>query len=213
MIRTVSDPVPDDQGDTNSVTAGDDPGQVEFVEHDPTRVRLRVETPHASWLVLSEAFDTNWKATLDSHETAVHPANLGSRAVHVPPGTHELLFTYEPFAFKLGAGLALVAAFGVGLVVLGQAVVEAWAIGRGECSRVNPCRTRFHYPIHLCKVSGCSNARVDKTAGRSYLQVGHGNRNKTVGSSLLYGSSQNVDRPPPERKEVGDRLVPLGVGK
>jgi hypothetical protein len=120
VILAPSDPVPDEQDSVSSAGTGDDPGQVEFVEHDPTRVRLRVETPHAAWLVLAETFDTNWRATLDGHETAVHPANLGSRAVHVPPGTHELLFTYEPYAFKLGAGLAIVAAFGVGLVLLGK---------------------------------------------------------------------------------------------
>lgn len=74
--------------------------------------RLRIET-HANGpgvLVLSEAYDAGWRATVDGAPVAVLRANVLFRAVRVPGGRHLVEMTYFPRTIPLGmaaAGLGL----------------------------------------------------------------------------------------------------------
>jgi hypothetical protein len=78
--------------------------------------RLLVETDASgpAVLIVSEAFDPDWRATVDGTPVAIERANVLFRAVHVPPGRHVVEMTYFPRAVGWGMG-----ACALGLVLVG----------------------------------------------------------------------------------------------
>jgi len=77
-----------------------------------------VEATGDSILVEFERFSAGWRAFLDDKEVEVFPADYLFRAVHIPPGKHQVRFEYAPAAFRRGLAislLGLVVAVGVGL--------------------------------------------------------------------------------------------------
>ena len=70
-------------------------------------VRLDSSTPRI--LVFSETFIPGWEATLDGEPIEIWRANAYYQAVWVPAGTHEIVFRYQPVAFRLGLTIALIA--------------------------------------------------------------------------------------------------------
>ncbi len=76
------------------------------------RVVVAVESPGTAVLVLSDAYDPGWKATIDGTPVEVFPVYYAFRGVAMPEGDHEVVFEYKPRAFQLGllisvAGLAM----------------------------------------------------------------------------------------------------------
>ncbi|HEX9017204.1 MAG TPA: YfhO family protein, partial [Chloroflexota bacterium] len=71
--------------------------------------RLRVEVNGASpgFLVLNELSYPGWKAYLDGRQVPVWRANYLFRAIEVPPGDHDIEFSFEPDSLKLGLALFL----------------------------------------------------------------------------------------------------------
>jgi hypothetical protein len=78
------------------------------VDHNGlNEVRIRANSTRDSYLVLAHAFYPGWTATVDGAPSRVFHANYLFRAVCVPPGTHEIVFTYRPVSFIVGAVLCL----------------------------------------------------------------------------------------------------------
>ncbi len=93
-----------------AVPPGPVPGGVATIErYAPEEVRVRVETSQPAVLILLDAFDTGWTATLD-HNTKmpIHRANALVRAVIVPEGVHTVTFRYETRLLRVGAAASLV---------------------------------------------------------------------------------------------------------
>jgi hypothetical protein len=69
--------------------------------------RLVVDTDASAsgHLVVAEAYQEGWRATLDGKEVPVRPANVLFRAVAVPAGRHRVELRYRPFAVYWGAAL------------------------------------------------------------------------------------------------------------
>ncbi len=81
----------------------------------PERVTIRTECPAASYLVLADTFDPGWTATVDGRAAPIRPAYVAFRAVALQPGSHTVVFTYQPAGFVEGlwcsaCGLALAVA-------------------------------------------------------------------------------------------------------
>jgi hypothetical protein len=67
-------------------------------------VRVRVETPQPAVLVLLDAFDQGWTATLDGGiELPIMRADALVRAVAVPAGAHVVTFSYQAPLLRAGA--------------------------------------------------------------------------------------------------------------
>ena len=65
-----------------------------------------------AWLFLGDSWYPGWRATVDGREAPVRRANVFGRAVRVPGGRREVVFTYRPAGFDRGlllAGVALAA--------------------------------------------------------------------------------------------------------
>jgi hypothetical protein len=95
--------------------------RVELVERRDERVVVRVTTDAAGYLRLADPWDAGWRASLGGASVPLYVADHYLRAVHVPPGEHEVVFTYD------GARVV----WPLRLTVLGYAIV-AWLLWTGR---------------------------------------------------------------------------------
>jgi uncharacterized membrane protein YfhO len=58
-------------------------------------VVVRVDTDADGYLRLADPYDPGWRATIDGEPTAVFAADHYLRAVYVPAGRHEVVFTFD----------------------------------------------------------------------------------------------------------------------
>ncbi|MEK7839345.1 MAG: hypothetical protein AAB328_15345, partial [candidate division NC10 bacterium] len=83
-------------------------GRAVIERYDPEDVRVRVDTPQPAVLVLLDAYDAGWSATLESGvELPILRANALVRAVVVPAGNHVITFAYQTPLLKAGAWASL----------------------------------------------------------------------------------------------------------
>jgi hypothetical protein len=102
-------------GDLDVVEAPDEPlpgpalsGSAVIEHYAPENVRVRVETPQPAVLILLDAYDKGWTATLESGvEIPILRANALVRAVVVPAGEHVVVFSYQTPLLKAGAWASL----------------------------------------------------------------------------------------------------------
>lgn len=82
---------------------------VQIVQVDNDVVEMVVETETAGLLVMSDVLSPGWQATVDEQPVELQRANYAFRAVFVPAGTHQVVFSYEPLEFQIGATLSALA--------------------------------------------------------------------------------------------------------
>ena len=81
-------------------------GTARYRLRQASRLEVETETTGPGVLVLSEAFDVGWRATVDGAPAAVERANVLFRAVRVPAGRHVVAMTYLPLSIRWGLGAA-----------------------------------------------------------------------------------------------------------
>ncbi len=87
-----------------------DPAKIVVYRNE--QVVIEAEAKDAGWLVLLDTFYPGWKAEVDRRPEKIYRANGFFRAVKIPPGRHQVVFSYRPAAFYRAlevslAGLAL----------------------------------------------------------------------------------------------------------
>ena len=93
-------------------------GRSRIIELRPDRVRLEAEMSAAGFVVLVDAHDPGWRATIDGLPTDVLRANVAFRGVAVPAGRHVIEYLYRPRSITGGlavSGAALVAGLAVAI--------------------------------------------------------------------------------------------------
>ena len=83
----------------------------------PNEVVIEVETQENGFLVLTDAYDKDWKAYIDEKNTEIYRADYLFRAVFMPRGKHQVKFKYMPMSFVYGAYLSIIS------LVLGLAYI------------------------------------------------------------------------------------------
>lgn len=85
-------------------------GQKEAVIKEYKLKSVTVETNSDSngFLVLADMWFPGWNAYLDGEKVHLYSAYQILRAIEIPKGRHTVVFQYEPFSFKLGAGITMV---------------------------------------------------------------------------------------------------------
>jgi len=78
-------------------------------------VRLSVDASVPSILVLSEGWYPGWTVTVDGRNEKLLRADVVLRGVRVPPGSHEVVFTFAPRVLVIGAAITLLALLGLAL--------------------------------------------------------------------------------------------------
>ena len=69
-------------------------------------------------MVLADQYDEGWHAKIDGKDSKISPANLIFRAVKIPAGKHEVIFTYWPRSFDIGLKISLVTTLIISSIVL-----------------------------------------------------------------------------------------------
>ncbi|MEK7484577.1 MAG: YfhO family protein [Planctomycetota bacterium] len=80
---------------------------LELFASSPNEIRLRVEIPKASYLLVSDNFYTGWSAQVDGQSVALMKADLNFRLLSVPAGTHQVEMHYRPASFYGGLLISL----------------------------------------------------------------------------------------------------------
>jgi hypothetical protein len=99
------------------------PVAARVVSHTADVVDVEAELSAPGVLVLVEAFDPGWTASVDGHPASVLRANVLFRGVRLSPGRHVVRFAYRPAAATLGA-----CSSGAGVLL---AATLAWLARRG----------------------------------------------------------------------------------
>ncbi len=96
-------------------------GRADIERYEPEQVLIRTETPAPAVLVVADAFDPGWRATLDTGDALpILQANGLMRAVVVPAGNHRVTFSYQTPLLAAGA-TATAAGFLLTLALIGTA--------------------------------------------------------------------------------------------
>ena len=74
------------------------PGTARIVRYANTEVDVSVDAPDGGLLLLNDVWHPWWRATLDGRPVDILRADVIFRAVALPPGAHEVRFTFAPFA-------------------------------------------------------------------------------------------------------------------
>jgi type IV secretory pathway VirB2 component (pilin) len=88
-------------------------GRAEIVAYAPERVVIRAESPADGYLILTDAYYPGWRATLDGEPVGILRADVMFRAVRLPAGEHEVVFTYRSRPFEIGVLISLMTLAGV----------------------------------------------------------------------------------------------------
>jgi len=82
------------------------------------RVEVVAQVDRPAYLVLADAWDEGWRASVDGRPAAVLRANVLFRAVALPGGRHEIVFAYAPWFLRVGIAVSCVGVVGLlGLAV------------------------------------------------------------------------------------------------
>ncbi len=82
--------------------AGAVPGTADYHEVEPEDVRITATAEGPSLVVVRNAWDTGWSATVDGRPAPLLRADYFLQAVPVPAGTHEVRLTYTDPTIGLG---------------------------------------------------------------------------------------------------------------
>jgi hypothetical protein len=71
----------------------------------PTRLRLTANMQTAGLVLLSDLWDSGWRAELDSVECPIQRVDVALRGFRVPAGEHTILCHYDPASLRIGFGI------------------------------------------------------------------------------------------------------------
>jgi hypothetical protein len=86
-------------------------GEATIAADDAERVVVRVRAAQPGFLYLADLHFPGWVAEVNGAEREILRANIAFRAVEVPAGDSEVVFTYRPLSLRVGAlisGLSLI---------------------------------------------------------------------------------------------------------
>jgi hypothetical protein len=113
-----------------AIVPADPTDSLRITAYASREIRMATRTRGASLLVLSEIYyPAGWKAFIDGTETEIHRTNYLLRSVLVPPGTHEVIFRFDPPLYRLGWILSN-AAWGVAALFVLAGLVRHPAVRR-----------------------------------------------------------------------------------
>jgi hypothetical protein len=84
----------------------------------PDRVVITATADAPAWLVLTDTWFPGWRARVDGVEAPVLRADYAFRAVSLPPGRHEVEFTFRPRGLTVGVVITLAAAAIIAVLLL-----------------------------------------------------------------------------------------------
>jgi hypothetical protein len=95
--------------------------------HEPNRVVVEVESGPTGWLVLTDLWYPGWTCRVDDNPVSIERADYLFRAVAVPEGRHEVVFTFEPQSYLWGKRISLGTLAAVILLLAGSVLTSIFS--------------------------------------------------------------------------------------
>lgn len=89
-----------------------------IVEYSANKVVCVTDCPYTGFLVLSDNWHPDWKVFIDGQKEELYRANHTFRAVYVPAGKHEVVFTYISTYYNVGSVVSKIAFIALIVLVL-----------------------------------------------------------------------------------------------
>jgi hypothetical protein len=105
-------------------------GAVDVVLDAPTAVTVEVDAGDDGYLVVADAMQGGWVATVDGIATDLVDADHAGVAVEVPEGRHVIEIRYRPRGQRLGIVISLLTALVLAALVAAPRIVAARRAGR-----------------------------------------------------------------------------------
>ena len=93
-------------------------GTVQLTSYEANEARYDIDSKQGGLVVFSEVYYPGWLATIDGQPTDVGRANYVLRAINVPAGKHEVVFTFNPQSVQTTETIAYVALAALLLLVV-----------------------------------------------------------------------------------------------
>ena len=87
--------------------------EVVITQYGDNEVHMQAWVSDRPWLFFSDTYYPGWKAFVDKKPVEIHKANYAFKAVHLTPGSHEVLWRYDPPLFKLGLAVTVLTCLGL----------------------------------------------------------------------------------------------------
>jgi hypothetical protein len=107
-----------------------DEGSVTWKQPRPEELRIAVDAPQPTALIVTNDWVPGWSATIDGAQVPLYPAMVTAIGVEVPAGAHEVVLTFRTPRLGVGAAATL-----LGVALLITVVVAAV---RGRAARAAP---------------------------------------------------------------------------
>jgi hypothetical protein len=99
--------------------------------YEPDRVTIAAQAAAPGLLVVSEVYESGWRAYVDGDEVEILPTHHALRGVPIPSGEHTVEMQYDPLSLRLGlwiSGMATAA-------MLAIFIIAGWSWLRGRVHR------------------------------------------------------------------------------
>ncbi len=110
------------KADFSFLKAGGD-GEVKLTSYGATEARYEVNSAKGGLVVFSEVYYPGWTATVDGTEVQIGRANYILRAINVPAGKHEVVFTFDPQTVHTTETIAYIALILLAILLVGSIAV------------------------------------------------------------------------------------------
>lgn len=82
---------------TTGVQSGEASAVIDVEQYQASLVRMSVKNPYQddAWLIYSDLYHPAWSSLLDGRPEHIARANLAFKAVRIPPGRHEVIFSFS----------------------------------------------------------------------------------------------------------------------
>lgn len=92
--------------------------KIDLVKYSPNKIELNTDSFESSLLFLSDNYYSGWKALIDGKEEKILRSDYSFRAVPLPSGKHNVIFSYEPKIFFLSLKISIFSLFCLFLLVI-----------------------------------------------------------------------------------------------
>jgi hypothetical protein len=113
------------------VTAAPDDSAAEAVRvtaYEPDRMSIATQTAAPGLLVVSEIYESGWRAYVDGEEVEILPTHHALRGIPIPSGEHTVEMRYDPLSLRLGLWISGIAT--AAMVVIFAIAGWSWLNGR-----------------------------------------------------------------------------------
>ena len=80
---------------------------ISILKDQGNEIEILVKNNFPGWLLMADIYYPGWEVIVDGKKQEIFPAQYAFRAIDLQPGKHDIIFTYRPASFKIGAIISL----------------------------------------------------------------------------------------------------------